>query len=136
MIQSSTSPCFTTMSGTGEEGSKGTGVLPSMVMKNNVGLFGSAGSARRSEKYSLRSRTGATEPIQGSAGAAKGSAAAGSRERGSGARADASTDASARFGSFSPSWPVLTVRVISTPFTPSAGPSTMNSTRLPGGTAM
>src|SRR5277367_5539857 len=66
MIQSSTSPCLTTISGTLEEGSNALGVSPSTVMKNVVGLLGSFGSRNFSEKYNLRVRAGVTLPSQGS----------------------------------------------------------------------
>src|SRR5271155_5422343 len=85
IIQSSTSPCFTTMSGTPEAGSNGVGVWPSTVMKKVVGLLGSFGSRNFSEKYSLRVRAGATLPNQGRANGGSGSDAAARDERGSGA---------------------------------------------------
>src|SRR5580658_9978772 len=85
MIQSSTSPCFTTMPGTPEAGSKGVGVWPSTVMKKVVGLLGSFGSRNFSEKYSLRVRTGATLPSQGRVDGASGSGEVANLERGSGA---------------------------------------------------
>src|SRR5580658_206747 len=134
MIQSSTSPCFTTISGTPEEGSNALGVSPSTVMKKVVGLLGSFGSRNFSEKYSLRVRAGVTLPNQGSAVGGSGSGAATSVERGSGASDAGVIVASMRFGSFSPPTPGSTVRVTSNPGTPELGPFTRNSTRAPGGT--
>src|SRR5580692_11827806 len=87
MIQSSTSPCFTTMPGTPEAGSKGVGFWSSTVMKKVVGLLGSFGSRNFSEKYNLRVRAGVTLPNQGSEVGGRGSGAAASVERGSDASA-------------------------------------------------
>ena len=79
MIQSSTSPCLTTMSGTSDRGSNGFGVSPSTVRKNLVGLLGSFGLAGCSEKNSFRTRTGATSPSQGETAAAAARRCAGKR---------------------------------------------------------
>jgi len=101
-----------------------------------VALLGSLGSRSVSEKYSLRTRTGATFPSHGCMGGGSGTGDEASFDFGSGASAAAVIVASMRFGSFSPPRPVSTVRVTRRPETPAGGPVTMNSTRPPGGTPM
>src|SRR5580698_9978242 len=98
MIQSSTSPCLTTMSGTPDAGSKGVGIWPSTVIKNVVGLLGSFGSRNFSEKYSLRVRAGVTLPSQGRADGGSSSGEIARVERGSGASGAAVIVAITRFG--------------------------------------
>src|SRR5580658_10512628 len=98
MIQSSTSPCFTTMSGTPELGSKILDSWPSTVRKKVVALLGSLGSSSVSEKYNLRMRAGATFPSQGCVGGGSGVGDDASIERGSGASSAAVIVAIMRFG--------------------------------------
>ena len=103
MIQSSTSPCLTTMFGTLElriEGRRRLAIHGDVEGRGAVGILRDLSSF--SEKYSLRTRTGATLPSQGSAAGGSGSGLAVSRARGSGASGAATMEASARFGSFSP----------------------------------
>src|ERR1700679_1272854 len=64
MIQSSTSPCLTMIFGWRAAGSKARGSSPSTVRKKSVALLGSFASRSRSEKKSLRTRTGWTSPSQ------------------------------------------------------------------------
>src|SRR5579871_2175686 len=100
MIQSSTVPCLATILGKSDFGSNATGVWPSTVMKNSVGLLGLSGSTGFSEKYSFRVRTGATSPSHGRSGLGRGSEEPARVERGSGASWDTAILAIARLGSF------------------------------------
>src|ERR1700742_230569 len=77
MIQSSTSPCLTTMLGALELGSKAAGSWPSTLRKKAVALAGSFGSASCSEKYNLRTRTGLASPTQDNRAGGNGSCAGG-----------------------------------------------------------
>src|SRR5882757_4107030 len=123
MIQSSTSPCFTVMLGAVAAGSYGAGSCPSMVNMNTVRLLGFAGSDGRSDKYSLRVRTGVTLPSHVDAFCVSAFGGAGGKlDRGSGVPGFAMMFASGRIGSFSPDGPVSTGCAIKFPYTPAGGP--------------
>src|SRR5882724_5585549 len=134
MTQSSTSPWRATMLGTSEAGSKGLGVCPSTVKKKVVGLFGSCGSSGVSVKYSFRTTAGDTSLSQVVDDGGSGIGDFASAERGSGASRLAMMLAIGRVGSFSPTAPVLTLRVTKLAREPSGGPFITHSIRPPGGT--
>ncbi len=91
-------------------GVKGLGLLAVDGEKESGRTVGIPGFSSCSVKYSRRTLTGCTDPNQGRSGAGSGGPPVGNAA-GTSAAGVAVICASARFGSFSPPWPVSTVRV-------------------------